>query len=317
MSPIRFKGGEFALIDWIRSRTRTTDDRLIVGPGDDACVLDVGPGTRVSLTTDMLLEGTHFDLAAATPAEVGWKCMGAGLSDVAAMGMAPVAAVCAVGLPESCKRTFAEELYDGMRTLADRFDVSIAGGDVTSWDASRLVACVTVLGTCAGAEPVLRSGARPGDVVVVTGELGGSALGRHVRFIPRVAEGICLAREYSPHAMIDISDGLSSDLAHVCVESGVGAVIDETAIPVSGCAGEASQRDGRTALEHALDDGEDFELLVTMSENDADRLLRDVPFETAVTVIGRIVEGDEMRIRGADGEEKLLEPGGYEHLRGT
>jgi len=317
MSPIRFKGGEFALIDWIRGRTRPPDDTVIVGPGDDACVLNVGSETHVSLTTDMLLEGTHFDLAIVTPAQVGWKCVGAGLSDVAAMGMTPVACVAAVGLPNTCPRTFAEELYDGMRSLADRFDVPIAGGDVTGWDTSRVVVCVTVLARRAGTEPVLRSGARPDDVVVVTGELGGSLLGRHVSFIPRVAEAARIARDYAPHAMIDISDGLSSDLAHLCVESHVGAVIDETKIPISAYAGEASNRDGRPALEHALDDGEDFELLVTMSEDDAKRLVDEPPFDTKLTVIGRIIEGDDLVIRDADGDERILEPGGYEHLRGT
>ena len=315
MSPIRFKGGEFALIDWIRSQTRT-GGRVVVGPGDDACVLHVADEHRLALTTDMLLEGTHFDLDAVTPAEVGWKSIGAGLSDIAAMGMQPVACVVAVGFSEPYDRTFAEELYGGMKTLADRFGVPIAGGDVTSWAGSRLVVCVTVLGKCAGSEPVLRSGAESDDVIVVTGELGGSRLGRHVRFIPRVTEAVTIAREFSPHAMIDVSDGLSSDLAHICIESGVGALIEEARIPISAYAGEASNRDGEPALEHALNDGEDFELLFTMTEADAKRLIAEPPFETRLTVVGRIIEGDEMLLRTADGEERVLEPGGYEHLHG-
>ncbi len=317
MSPIRFKGGEFALIDWIRSQTQAPGETLILGPGDDACLLNVGPDARVALTTDMLLEGTHFDLEAVTPAEVGWKSIGAGLSDIAAMGMQPLTCVVAVGLSEPYEKTFAEELYRGMKTLADTFGVSIAGGDVTSWDESRTIVCVTVLGKCAGSEPVLRSGAESDDVIVVTGELGGSRLGRHVRFIPRVTEAMAIAREFSPHAMIDISDGLSSDLAHICVESGVGALVEESRIPISAYAGEASNRDGRPALDHALNDGEDFELLFTMTEADAKRLIVGAPFETRLTVVGRIIEGDELLIRSAEGEERTLEPEGYEHLHGT
>jgi thiamine-monophosphate kinase len=329
MTPIRFRGGEFAFIDWIRSRSALSSrpkgrpcpspEVLVVGPGDDACVLDLGSERLISLTTDMLLEGTHFDLATVSVREVGWKAVGASLSDVAAMGMEALVCVAAVGLPPApkagCGRTFAEELYNGMRDLADRFGVAIAGGDVTSWRRrpAPLAVCVTVLGRRAGAQPVLRSGARDGDVILVTGELGGSLLGRHVRFMPRLNEGLTIARGYSPHAMIDISDGLSSDLAHVAVESGLGAVIDESRIPLSADARKASKRDGRSPLEHALNDGEDFELLVAMAEGDADRLLRDKPFETRLTVIGRMCKGDELLIRAADGAERRLEAGGYEH----
>ena len=315
MSPIRFRGGEFAFIDWIRAQKALAGKGLVVGPGDDACVIDLGAGARAALTTDMLLEGTHFDLDRVSPAEVGWKAIGVSLSDIAAMGMEPVACLAAVGLPESRGRSFAEELYLGMRKLADRFGVPIAGGDVTSWSDPKTVVCVTALGKHAGCEPVLRSGARPSDVIVVTGELGGSLLGRHVRFVPRVEEALVIARGYSPHAMIDISDGLSSDLAHIAVESGVAAVLDESHIPVSADATKASRADGRSPLEHALHDGEDFELLMTMAETDARRLVQDKPFETKVTIIGEVREGSDLFLRGADGKERALEVKGYEHLR--
>lgn len=313
MGPIRFRGDEFAFIDWIRRQTQAGKG-LLVGPGDDACVLKASPGGRICVTTDMLLEGTHFSLTEVTPAEVGWKAVGVSLSDIAAMGMEPVVLVAAVGLHEGCGRALTEELYRGMKMLADRFGVPIAGGDVTSWDAARTVTCVTAIGQ--GAEPVLRSGARPGDVIVVTGELGGSILGRHVQFVPRLPEAAAIVRDYSPHAMIDISDGLSSDLAHIAVESGVGAVIEESCLPISQDAKAASVRDDRSTLDHALNDGEDFELLVTLSEADAVRLLKDKPFETRLTVVGRIVKGDGLLIRASDGGETTLEPGGYEHLHG-
>jgi len=316
MTPIEFKGGEFAFIDWIRRQAAGAAERLLVGPGDDACVIDPGSG-GVSVTTDMLLEGTHFDLAKVTPREVGWKAIGVGLSDIAAMGTEPIACVAAVGLPESSDRAFAEALYEGMRDLADRFDVPIAGGDVTSWTAPHVVICVTALGRSTGAEPVLRSGARPGDVIVVTGSLGGSLLGRHVRFIPRVNEALVICREYAPHAMIDLSDGLSSDLAHVAVESKVGALIEEKLVPISPDAEEASGTDGRPSIAHALDDGEDFELLVTLDEADALRLVKDCPFDARLTAIGNVTDTGEIFIRDNDGNVRQLEPGGYEHLRGT
>jgi len=316
MSPIRFRGGEFAFIDWIRAQKSPPGEGLILGPGDDACVIDLGADSRAALTTDMLLEGTHFDLNTVSAAEVGWKAIGVNLSDIAAMGMEPVACLAAVGLPEGRGRKFAEELYRGMRKCADRFGVPIAGGDVTSWRETKTVVCVTALGKSAGKEPVLRSGARTGDVIVVTGELGGSLLGRHVRFVPRVLEALTIVRGYAPHAMIDISDGLSSDLGHIAMESRVAAVLDESRIPVSADARKASGRDGRAALEHALHDGEDFELLMTMAEGDAQRLVKDKPFTTPVTIIGTVREGNELFIRGADGAERVLEVRGYEHLRG-
>ena len=315
MTPIGFRGGEFAFIDWIRSRNEETGRRLLVGPGDDAAVIDP-EASHVTLTTDMLLEGTHFDLGKVTPREVGWKSIGVSLSDLAAMGTEPVACVVAVGLPESSGRELREGLCEGMRDLADRFDVSIAGGDVTSWTTPRVVVCVTALGRVAGVAPVLRSGARAGDVIVVTGRLGGSLLGRHVRFVPRVVEALIIAREYAPHAMIDLSDGLSSDLAHVAIESKVGAVVDAASIPVSPDAEAAAKADGRSPLDHALHDGEDFELLVTLAEADARRLVDEDPFDTERTIIGRVTEARELVIRDADGTERTLQPGGYEHLRG-
>ena len=316
MTPIRFTGGEFAFIDWIRARTKKRGKGLLLGPGDDCCLLDVSPDGRIAATTDMLLEGTHFDLKAISAFDLGWKSVGVSLSDVAAMAMEPVALLAAVGLPDSCGRKFAEGLYRGMRALAERFNCPIAGGDVTSWRQPLTVVCVTALGKAAGCEPVLRSGARPGDVIVVTGSLGGSLLAKHVRFTPRVREAIAVARGYSPHAMMDISDGLSSDLAHICVESKVGAVLDESLIPVSSAARKMSKKDGRPPVDHALNDGEDFELLVTMSARDAARLVNDAPFETKLAVVGRIVKGGSMRIRDARGRERALKVGGYEHLRG-
>ncbi len=319
MTPIRFKGGEFAFIDWIRAQTAKSGKGLVIGPGDDCCVFDASPDGRVAATTDMLLEGTHFDLKKISAYDLGWKAVGVSLSDIAAMGMEPMALLAAVGLPDAGGRKFAEEMYRGMRALADRFGVPVAGGDVTSWSQSLTVVCTTALGRCAGAGPVLRSGARAGDAIVVTGELGGSLLGRHARFTPRVAEALAIARGYSPHAMIDISDGLSSDLAHVAIESGVGAVVEESLIPISPDAATMSKADGRAPADHALNDGEDFELLATMSEADAARLVADKPFATKVTVIGRIVEGNDLRLRSAGppgAGERTLQPGGYEHLSG-
>ena len=305
-------GDEFAFLDWIRSQGSPGRERIVIDIGDDACAVDVSGRKLVLITADMLLEGTHFDLSTASPRQVGRKAVAVNLSDVAAMGVPAAVLVVTVGLRRGCGVAFARELYGGMRELADRFGVPIAGGDVTSW-ADGLAISITALGTDEGLEPVRRSGARPGDVICVTGDLGGSLVRRHLEFEPRLREGVTLNRTFELHAMIDISDGLVADLGHILAESGVGAEVEASAIPVSADAVEAASRSGRSALERALSDGEDFELLFTLAETEAERLLRSAPFETAVTRIGRIVEGSCLKLLDDDGGERQLDIEGYEH----
>ena len=305
---------EFDFIDWIRAQTPAKRKRIEIDIGDVACALSVAGQKLVLVTADMLLEGTHFDLSAASPRQVGRKAVAVSLSDVAAMGVSAAALIITVGLKRGISVEFASELYRGMAEQADRFDVPIAGGDVTSWT-DGLAISVTALGIDGGLEPVRRSGARTDDVICVTGELGGSLLGRHMEFVPRLTEGITLNRNYELHSMIDLSDGLAADLRHIIDESGVGVQLLLDAIPVSADARLAAERSGRSAIQHALTDGEDFELLFTLAESEAERLLNAPPFPTTVTRIGRIVSDGGLRLLDAAGRErsKDLKVKGYEH----
>jgi thiamine-monophosphate kinase len=278
---------EFAYINWLRHRT-PLHPRVRIGPGDDAAAIDFRTNAPCLVTTDMLLEGSCFRLAEAGPRLVGRKAMAVNLSDIAAMAGRPVAAVVSVGLPRKGGRQLAEELYLGLREMADAFDTALAGGDTNSWD-GELVISVTLLGETTGRGPVRRSGAKPGDWLLVTGPLGGSIQGKHLTFTPRVREALQLHAVADLHAMIDISDGLAADLGHICTESKCGAVLRAEAIPLTAEAGQMN--DGRAALEHALGDGEDFELVFAVSSAEAPHLLAEQPI-SGVTLyhIGECVE---------------------------
>jgi thiamine-monophosphate kinase len=279
--------GEFAFIDWLRQRTPASR-RVLVGPGDDTALLAWPSGSDCLVTTDMLLEGSCFILEEAGARRVGRKAMAVNLSDIAAMAGVPVAAVVSVGLPRKGGRALAEELYQGLREVADAFDTAIAGGDTNSWDGP-LVINVTLLGEATPRGVVRRSGARPGNRLLVTGPLGGSLLGKHLDFTPRVREALELHTAVPLHAMIDISDGLAADVGHLCQESGCGAVLRAEAIPIAPAA--HNMQDGVSPLDHALADGEDFELVFAVAAADAQFLLIHQPIAGVNLVeIGECVE---------------------------
>ena len=307
--------GERALIRAIRRRLSAGPPPPL-GPGDDSALIPTRGSKLVALTTDMLLDGVHFDTSAMTARQIGRKALAVGLSDVAAMAMRPAAAVVAVALPERAPMSFAKALVDGMARLAKAFEVCICGGDVTSWRNPAAV-CVTVLGHPGRHKPVLRSGARVGHDVYVTGPLGGSILRKHWSFTPRVREGLILGRALGVSAMIDVSDGLSTDLCHIIEASSVGACIDESSIPVSRAARRLSKDTQRPAIEHALHDGEDFELLFTAPKTRRKRLLAGAGLPTPPVRIGVIEKEKGLRIRDRKGNVRKLEPLGYEHLKGT
>lgn len=307
--------GEFAFINWIR-RQVAVDPRVTIGIGDDMAEVRLpapkDAGGRVLVGTDAILDGVHFDTARDALADVGWKAVAVNLSDVAAMAGVPLCAVATVALPRQWSAEAARDLFGGMRRCADQFACAWVGGDVTAWDRP-LAITVTVLATAE--RPVCRSGARSGHLVCVTGELGGSLRGHHLRFTPRVAEARRLAEAMPIGAMIDLSDGLSSDVGHVCDESGVGVLIEAAQVPVSEAARRASAEDGRSPLEHALSDGEDFELLFTVDASEAARL-EALDLGVAVSVIGRIVEAERGRaVVDTRGQVQPLRPEGYEHWR--
>jgi thiamine-monophosphate kinase len=307
--------GEFAFIDWLRQRTPSAE-RVLLGPGDDTAILSWPGGPNCLVTTDMLLEGSCFrlsethpgSLGAGTARQIGRKSMAVSLSDMAAMAGVPVAAVVSVGLPRKGGRTLAEELYLGLREMADAFDTAIIGGDTNSWDGP-LVINVTLLGEATPRGAVRRKGARPGDRLLVTGPLGGSLLGKHLDFTPRVREALALHAAVDLHAMIDISDGLAADVAHMCAESGCGAVLCADAIPIADAA--RTLADKRTPLEHALGDGEDFELVFAVAPADAEALLRAPPVP-GLTLIGECSAEAGLWLE-ENGQRRPLPPLGYVH----
>jgi thiamine-monophosphate kinase len=203
-----------------------------------------------------------------------------------------------------------ESVQAGIEALASEFDVAIAGGDTNSWNGG-FVVNVTLLGTPTGAGPVARSGARPGDWILATGEFGGSLAGKHLSFTPRVREAMLLHQFVDLHAMIDVSDGLAADLHHLLDESKVGAVLRGGAIPISHAAAEGQKP--AEALKHALCDGEDFELLFTVTPEDGRRLLGDPPIDVAISHLGEITVERTCDLIDAAGRTTTLEPAGWSH----
>lgn len=300
--------GEFDLIRWIR-RQESIADRVSIGIGDDCASMRVRPGFDLLATTDMLMEGRHFLLESASPREVGYKTLAVNLSDIAAMAGWPVAALVAVALPRDRAESLGREIHQGMAPLAKRFGVALIGGDTNAWTGP-LVISVTLLGEVEIGRAVTRSGARVGDAIYVTGPLGGSLLGRHLHPEPRIREARALVQQGEIHAMIDLSDGLSSDLGHILQESGgLGAILDEDAIPIHDDARLLASQDGRSALEHALHDGEDFELCFTVegSENPS--------CPVALFRIGQITAEPSLRLMRTDGTLETLRPSGFDHFR--
>lgn len=255
--------GEFEFIQWIKGQVaRHPSVRL--GLGDDLAVLAWDAADLLIVGVDQVLDGVHFDSAIHPPEAIGRKVMNRNLSDCAAMACLPAGCVATVALPRGRGIDYAQALFAGMKSAADAFDCPIVGGDTASWD-GKLAMTAAILGRSAGINPITRSGARPGDGIYVTGPLGGSILGRHMNFVPRVHEARELAKTGAITAMIDLSDGLSRDLRQICQASGVGAAIESSKIPVSPDAIELSRRDGVAPIEHAVNDGEDHELLFCAS----------------------------------------------------
>ena len=289
--------GEFDFISWLRSQQRPSP-LVKVAAGDDLAVLQWAAEDLLIVGVDQVLDGVHFDSAVHLPRQIGGKVMNRNLSDCAAMACLPAAAVVAAALPRGVGVEYAKELYLGMKEAGERFGCEIVGGDTGTW-AGRLALSLTILGRSAGIEPMTRGGAKAGESIYVSGALGGSILGRHMTFMPRVHEARALAAGGTITAMIDISDGLSRDLGHICRESGVGAIVFAEKVAIHADAVAAS-RDGRSPLEHALHDGEDYELLYT-ARGDAPGIL-----------IGVTTAESGVRLRTAAGDV-ALEAKGWEH----
>ena len=288
--------------------------QVVVGAGDDCAVLDLGGADSLVLfKTDAVVEGIHFTRETA-PELVGRKALARCLSDIAAMGGTPVAAVVTLGLPAGFDPEFVAKIYEGLNTLARKYGVAIVGGETTA-NPGGILLSAALLGTVRRGKQILRTGAKPGDAVFVTGELGGSPAGRHLEFEPRLEEARWLAGHFSIHAMIDLSDGLAGDLRHLLQAGGLGAELLTDAIPVSAA---AKRRAGQTApLTAALTDGEDFELLFTVAGGDAVKLLDAWKAEfrgLKLTCIGKIVAGAGITLRNKSGS-RPLDAQGYEHFK--
>jgi thiamine-monophosphate kinase len=365
---------EFDFIQRLRDQTRSRkhSSRLVTGIGDDASVISQLAGRAVVVTTDLLAEGIDFYRDATPPRLLGHKALAVSLSDIAAMGARPLWSLISIGLPDDVwNDTFKDEFFEGYLTLADEYGVALCGGDV-SRTVDQIVIDSILLGEVSSGAAVLRSTARPGDQIYVTGALGGSAAGlkliemgarvrsptvregsesepladrgphassshgvvdasrlgaerseadatqtlllRHLRPHPRVGWGIVLGEERLASAMIDISDGLSSDLAHLCRESNVGALIQSAEIPIDKDVTKLCGRRALDPLDLALHGGEDFELLFTVNPENAARLPKRVD-GVPISCIGEITnEPGQIRIAKKN-RVWDLEPEGFEHFR--
>ena len=341
-------GGEFDFIERVRRRelARITQDEhpshvtrhtsLVKGIGDDAAVLRPRAGFDLVVTTDLLVEGVDFRLGGGwtSPRDLGHRALAVSLSDAAAMGARPRFCLLSVGVPRGLwRRRFLDGFYEGVRSLAEVYGVLIIGGD-TSRTPGGVVVDSVVLGEVRRGRALARGGARAGDQVFVTGALGGAAAGlkilesgavrtsrtsagrglvrRQRRPEPRVEWGALLSEKGLATSLIDLSDGLSSDLAHVCRESGVGARVDASLLPLDPLLARSGM-DADEALRLALDGGEDFELLFTAGPRRASRLPREVG-GVPVTRVGEVTgeRGKVRLVRG--GKARLLRPGGFEHF---
>lgn len=334
--------GEFGLIEKIKGKVAVTDERVVLGIGDDAAAFKTITGKLLLLTTDSLVEGIHFDLEYTTFCQVGWKAMVANISDIAAMGGIPTAAAVSLCLPGGIRVESVEELYTGMGEVGERYGVSIIGGDTTA-SPSGLMVSVAMVGEVEPDKLVTRARAKAGDAICVTGELGGAVAGlkvlkarkpgtlaglqrwspavaKHLVPTPRVKEARVLVERAAINSMIDISDGLASEINHICRASGVGAEIFVDKIPVFPPSEEVAQNLGESALDYVLSGGEDFELLFTLSPGEAVKLLKGMLEETGtkVTVIGSTLEAEEgTYLVDFNGQKKPLPSEGYDHFQFT
>ena len=306
---------------------------VLVGIGDDAAVLETGQGALV-LTTDALVEGVHFERGSVSARDLGYKAIVVSVSDIAAMAASPRYALVSLALAPDVDERWVVELYGGMRVACEEYAMSLVGGDLSS--AREVFISVTVAGEVAPGRAIPRSGARPGDRLVVTGTLGASAGGlrltregrradiaaqwgrgliaAHQRPAARVGEALTLAAA-GASAMMDISDGLAKDLSRMCTESGVGARLDVAAVPVSPWLEPLAASLGADPLELALSGGEDYELLVAMETSDVPQAREELRsrFGVPLSEVGEVIEEGLVAL-WPDGEERPLEPRGWEHF---
>ena len=328
--------GEFRFIDRITPGCDAGDPaHVIQGIGDDAAVV-AGTDDPLVITTDMLIERVHFIRDSLSPQQLGYKSLAVNLSDIAAMGARPLDAFISIAVPASVTVKDLDDFYDGMKALAADSGVNLLGGDTTG---SRTDLCINVVvtGTAPAHELLFRSGARPGDRIVVTGTLGDSAGGlavlldhpdipgetsaelirAHVEPELYLREARILAASGAVGGAIDVSDGLASDLRHVCEKSRVGAVIDLASVPLSDALHTLCAATGEDPIRLALTGGEDYRLLVTIDPERLDEVKKSVAQATGRKLydIGEVIDGDMISLRKTDGSTSILEMSGWDHFK--
>ncbi len=329
------KVGEFGFIEKIRTAMKAKNPSVVLGIGDDAAIFKPTKGHEMVFTTDMLVEGRHFDFKWISPWQLGAKTMAVNVSDCAAMGAKPTVAVVSLGVSSSFPVKDLEAFYDGMKGWAESYGAQIVGGDTVGSD--KFIVNVALVGEVESGKALKRSGAKVGDALFVTGTLGDSAAGlyslqhpsekgkeatallvkRHLAPTPRFSVGRALSVKKLASAAIDISDGLSSEVHHLCDESGLGAEIHEEALPISPSLAHYCKENGLNPLDFVLNGGEDYELLFTVPLPRISEAVQKLPSETGVAVksIGRMVpkpKGVTLITRKA--ERLPLKAKGFDHF---
>ena len=332
--------GEFGLIERLRSRLNTRSPRVKKGIGDDSAVFSTRPNTLQLTSTDSLIESIHFDLKTITPKQLGHKAMAVNISDIAAMGGTPYLALISLGLPTSTSTKFIDALYSGLQTICNSYGIELAGGDTVA-SPKHLFINVCVLGEARKNRVFYRTGAKPGDQIFVTGNLGDSAMGlrilmdknknfiaakhrnalvkKHLEPTPRVKESGLLAKSrLKVTSMIDVSDGLTQDLGHLCAKDKFGANLYEDSLPVSEALKSACLQKKHAPTPWVLQGGEDYELLFTIKPEDVKNLKRlFLKADSFVSHIGEIAKSPKKitLIKRNGSKVSLKQATGFNHFK--
>ncbi len=324
--------GEFGFIDRIREGCLVRSEGIIKAIGDDCAVIKSPDGSAILLTTDMLVEGVHFQRQYMSPFLLGRKSLAVNISDIAAMGGIPKEALIAIAIPEETEIEFLDGLYDGIKSIAAEYDINLLGGDTVS-SPKNLVISITLIGEAPEDEVLYRSGAAIGDVIFLTGAVGSSAAGldiavekrpfdkkdllpaAHFDPVPHIKAGRIIAASKIANSLIDVSDGVSSDLRHICEESGVGAIIEFDKVPLTGPFREYCEKYGLALEELALHGGEDYVLLGTVPEKSVGTLEETLKSQDcSFSPIGRITEEKGIRVQYDDGRIQEIDDSGFDHF---
>ncbi|MFQ6084267.1 MAG: thiamine-phosphate kinase [Candidatus Aminicenantia bacterium] len=326
--------GEFGVVSSIRSDLKDFQKQVIAGIGDDTAAIELSGKKLVLFTSDTLVEDIHFKWDYFSPSQVGWKAMVVNVSDIAAVGGSPTHCLVSLALPAHTDMIVVREVYRGLKRAASRYRVGIVGGDIVC--APSFIITVSLLGEAKRENIVLRSGAKRGDLIYVTGQLGSSEAGlaclkrsnwkvnpkirqflikRHLMPSPRLVEGQKIANSQIATSMIDLSDGLASDLHRLAEESKVGAILWEDELPIAPATEELAKVMGKSSLEWVLYGGEDYELLFTVPPNKSTEVEQNLGFPHAL--IGEVVDSDQgIYLKDRKGNRTKVEDRGYHHFSG-